>query len=143
MDIAPSNIKAATYVSHFGTWHKALEAFVVRMNQDERELEQTSGVKSEEKTHKHEITKRPEVIKQKPYILTENRREIGLGLRYKILSRDKFKCVRCGVSPAVDHTCQLHVDHKVPFSKGGRTILENLHTLCENCNLGKGNRHLE
>jgi 5-methylcytosine-specific restriction endonuclease McrA len=31
------------------------------------------------------------------------------------------------------------VDHIVPWSKGGETILENLRTLCSKCNLGKGN----
>ncbi|MBI1820007.1 MAG: HNH endonuclease [Nitrospirae bacterium] len=59
------------------------------------------------------------------------------------MSRDKFKCARCGTSPATDPTCRLHIDHSIPFSKGGKTILNNLQTLCEKCNLGKGNRHFE
>ena len=57
-------------------------------------------------------------------------------LRYKILRRDKFKCVLCGrgtYSGAV-----LHVDHILPISKGGKTEWNNLRTLCEQCNLGKG-----
>ncbi|NTV30014.1 MAG: HNH endonuclease [Candidatus Omnitrophica bacterium] len=38
---------------------------------------------------------------------------------------------------------ELHVDHKEPFSKQGKTVLENLETKCRDCNLGKGNRHSE
>ncbi|MGH6770170.1 MAG: HNH endonuclease [Xanthobacteraceae bacterium] len=34
----------------------------------------------------------------------------------------------------------MHVDHILAFAKGGRTVLENLQTLCEACNLGKGDR---
>ena len=34
----------------------------------------------------------------------------------------------------------LHVDHIVPFSKGGKTTWANCQTLCKRCNLRKGNR---
>ena len=44
-----------------------------------------------------------------------------------------------GVSPAKDKNVELHVDHIKPWSKGGETILENLQTLCQKCNLGKSN----
>ena len=33
----------------------------------------------------------------------------------------------------------LHVDHILAWSKGGETIIENLETLCLECNLGKSN----
>ena len=32
------------------------------------------------------------------------------------------------------------VDHKYPWSKGGRTKLENARLLCSSCNKSKGNR---
>lgn len=38
---------------------------------------------------------------------------------------------------------KLHVDHIVPVSRGGKTVMSNLQTLCEDCNCGKGNRYLE
>ena len=38
---------------------------------------------------------------------------------------------------------KLHVDHILPVSRGGKTVMSNLQTLCEDCNCGKGNRYLE
>ncbi len=131
----PSEISAGAYENRFGSFRKALELFVERMNQDEE------GGKQIFKT---EILEAPVQEKIKKHsVAAEDRHSIRLGLRYKVLNRDKFKCIRCGTSPATDQTCKLHIDHIIPFSKGGKTILENLQTLCEKCNLGKGNRHFE
>ena len=58
-------------------------------------------------------------------------------LRYKVLKRDNFKCCACGASPAKDPSVELHIDHIVPWSKGGKTTIENLQTLCSKCNIGK------
>ena len=37
----------------------------------------------------------------------------------------------------------LQIDHKIPFSLGGLTVLDNLQTLCSECNLSKGNRFVD
>lgn len=66
-------------------------------------------------------------------------RNINLRLRYQVLKRDNFKCVICGRSPAKDPNIELHIDHIIPWSKGGETIIDNLRTLCSDCNLGKSN----
>ena len=71
-------------------------------------------------------------------IPAERKRDVPLKLRLKIFSRDKFKCVLCGRTPAIHLGAKLHVDHIVPFSKGGTTTDPNLRTLCEQCNWGKG-----
>lgn len=68
-----------------------------------------------------------------------NDRHISKGLRYDILKRDNFKCQICGRTAEEDGV-KLHVDHVIPFSKGGKTIPENLRTLCQDCNLGKSNK---
>lgn len=57
-------------------------------------------------------------------------------LRYQVLNRDHHRCVICGAS--ANDGVKLHVDHIIPVSKGGKTELSNLRTLCERCNLGKG-----
>ena len=64
-------------------------------------------------------------------------RVISDKLRYKVLKRDNFKCCACGASPAKDPSVELHIDHIIPWSKGGETTFDNLQTLCSRCNLGK------
>lgn len=66
-------------------------------------------------------------------------RSISTKLRYSVLKRDNFRCCACGASPAKDPSVELHVDHIVPWSKGGETALDNLQTLCSKCNIGKSN----
>ena len=67
----------------------------------------------------------------------KTKREIGLQLRFKVLKRDNFKCCACGASPAKDPSIELHLDHIIPWAKGGETVMDNLQTLCSKCNLGK------
>lgn len=74
-------------------------------------------------------------------VANRSRRAIPLGLRYKIFKRDSFKCVACGHS-AVDGA-KLHIDHKLPFSLGGLTELNNLQTLCSDCNISKSNKYID
>jgi 5-methylcytosine-specific restriction endonuclease McrA len=57
-----------------------------------------------------------------------------------VLHRDRFKCMLCGDHPARNAECVLHVDHVIPWSKGGKTSEDNLRTLCATCNVGRGNR---
>lgn len=64
-------------------------------------------------------------------------RAISDKLRYQVLKRDNFKCCACGASPAKDPAVELHIDHIIPWSRGGETTPENLQTLCSRCNLGK------
>ena len=66
----------------------------------------------------------------------QERAKMNPKLRYRVLERDHFRCVRCGASAA--DGAKLHVDHIVPVSRGGKTVMSNLQTLCEACNLGKG-----
>ncbi len=59
-------------------------------------------------------------------------------MRYDVMKRDGFRCVLCGMSRK--DGAILHVDHIIPVSKGGKTEMKNLRTLCERCNLGKSNK---
>lgn len=56
-------------------------------------------------------------------------------LRYEIMKRDHFRCVLCGKESK--DGVELEVDHIHPVSKGGKTVPENLRTLCRECNRGK------
>ena len=73
----------------------------------------------------------------------QNRRTPSPRLRFEVLARDKFTCRFCGASPRKDPSVTLHLDHIVPWSKGGKTTIENLQVLCSVCNLGKSNLTLE
>lgn len=64
-------------------------------------------------------------------------RQIPLSLRFRALQRDR-QCLLCGATPETG--AKLHVDHREPFSLGGRTVEDNLQVLCGDCNIGKGNR---
>ena len=112
-----------TYTKRFGGWRKALEAFVDYVNSTEikiDESEPTSDTTSDVANH-----------------LT--RRDINLRMRFIIMKRDNFKCCMCGRSPATTPGLELHIDHIIPWSKGGETVIDNLQTLCSDCNLGKSN----
>ncbi len=67
--------------------------------------------------------------------------KVTRAMRYDVLRRDNFHCVRCGRGR--EDGVKLHVDHIVPVSRGGKTAMSDLQTLCEDCNCGKGNRYLE
>ena len=118
-----------TFSRRFGSWRKALEAFVFYINQDELEI----GNDISESLQNNEIE-----IKETSIISKHNtKRDINLRLRMKVLFRDNLKCKICGASPATDPRIKLHVDHIIPWAKGGETIENNLQTLCSDCNLGK------
>jgi len=125
-----SAYSAAVYKRHFGSWMKALEIFVDYINADKTEDEAISNVENET-TSVDEVSGR--VFKHK------TRRGISDRLRFRILMRDGFTCQKCGRSPLKERDVELHVDHIIPWSKGGETLSENLETKCSRCNLGKGN----
>lgn len=67
-------------------------------------------------------------------------RGVPASVRVRVLDRNNFRCVFCGRSPATEAGIKLHIDHKIPFSKGGQTTIDNLQTLCQDCNLGKSDK---
>lgn len=71
----------------------------------------------------------------KPTKSKRKRTHIPRGLRKEVFKRDNYTCVECGASK--DDGATLHIDHKIPVSKGGTDELDNLQTLCSKCNLNK------
>ncbi len=87
------------------------------------------------------ISNEEEIKRDKYKAQVEREREIGSQLRYAVLKRDGFRCTICGATQA--DGAKLHVDHIKPVSKGGKSEMSNLRTLCELCNLGKSDRYDE
>ncbi len=116
---ALSTVSQSPYLRRFGSWTVALERFVAYANASEAESEAVGSFSA--------TTAR------------RTGRDPSLRLRWKVLLRDRFTCQHCGASPAKTIGIDLHVDHVVPWSRGGETVMENLQTLCSRCNLGKGN----
>ena len=130
-DIKNGNSKYSlnSYTRRFGGWRNALNEFVKYINSEEQIEEE-----KEKNINETEVKENKEKIK-----IRRTPRDINARLRFKVLKRDNFKCVYCGKSPANNSNVELHVDHIVPWSKGGETVIENLQTLCSKCNLGKSN----
>lgn len=70
--------------------------------------------------------------------INQERKIMNDYIRYNVLKRDNFSCQICGIT--VKDGTKLHVDHIIPVSKGGKTVMSNLQTLCERCNIGKSNK---
>lgn len=71
---------------------------------------------------------------------SETKEDVPLSLRYEVLTRDESTCQKCGRKvPEVE----LEVDHILPWSCGGPTAIDNLQTLCKDCNQGKSNKCFE
>jgi hypothetical protein len=117
-----SRYSVAAYQRSFGGWHQALLAF-----------QDFSAGKPLARPALTRAKKARRAPRRRP-----DKRQINWRLRSRVLIRDNCQCRLCGTSPLKDAAVTLHVDHIVPWSKGGRTVLNNLQTLCARCNIGKG-----
>ena len=113
---ALSTISSGSYLRHFKTWTKALESFVNWVNKGNSV--ENEKIEPQNTTHK-------------------TKRDINLRLRFLVMKRDNFKCCICGRSPSTTLGLELQIDHIIPWASGGETVIENLQTLCKDCNLGK------
>lgn len=126
-----------TYTRRFGGWRKALEVFVEYINSDNSEQIDEEEIKENNIDSLNNTSENVDIEKSLQKKEHKTSRNINTRMRFKVLKRDNFKCCACGASPAKDSSVELHVDHIVPWSKGGETVIDNLQTLCSKCNLGK------
>ncbi len=113
-----STISSGSYLRYFSTWSNALKACVRYSN--DTDADGFADSKNDLMVHK-------------------TSRDVNLRMRFNVMKRDGFKCCFCGRSPATTVNLELQVDHIVPWSKGGESVISNLQTLCKDCNLGKSN----
>ena len=56
-------------------------------------------------------------------------------IRFMIYERDGYRCRHCG------STENLEIDHIQPIARGGKSTIDNLQTLCRNCNKFKDTKY--
>jgi hypothetical protein len=124
-EAAGTSYSYTTYKQRFGGWVNACATLV------------GGNIKNVHENAGDTVTgrERPNATVKSP---PERIRTVPLKLRLRVLTRDKFRCLLCGRTPALNPGAMLHVDHMIPFSRGGPTTEANLRTLCEQCNWGKG-----
>ena len=64
-----------------------------------------------------------------------NKERIPTYVRRIVIERDGLRCVYCGVDLLRN---EVHLDHVIPESQGGATLVSNLQVTCGKCNLEKG-----
>lgn len=84
------------------------------------------------------VNEQQSLRRTREYQIKMERMRMTSSLRYDVLKRDNFKCQICGFTAQDGAT--LHIDHIIPVSKGGKTTMDNLQTLCDRCNIGKSNK---
>jgi len=132
MKFPPSTVGPKAYILRWGTWRKTLKAFVYWAN-GEGQPETTHEDDSEQMKEPSDDGEHVRAIRGE-----ENCREVRPGLRFKVFMRDRFRCLACGRSPATHLNIELHADHIISVYDDGKTVYDNLQTLCQDCNLGKG-----
>jgi len=64
---------------------------------------------------------------RKPKAMT-NSRTISAAIKKAVMIRSSNKCENCGSK------YNLHFDHQIPYSMGGKSTIGNVRQLCSNCN---------
>jgi hypothetical protein len=125
LSIPPSTVGPKAYVARWGGWRGALAAFVEQANTPAPT------------TLEHAQEDGRNCFLEPSNLRAGLTATLTVGLRYRVLKRDHFRCTLCGRSPATTVGAELHVDHIVPRVRGGDNSLGNLRALCSQCNLGK------
>jgi 5-methylcytosine-specific restriction enzyme A len=81
-------------------------------------------------------TARPSTYTQKYY---PRSRHIPNEVRLQVKIKYHYRCAQCHRTEKEAGTLH-HIDHIIPFSKGGTNSINNLQLLCEKCNLEKRDR---
>ena len=106
IDEPPSVIASSTYIRRFGGWRNALREFVERFGSDDAAPPKVAAPQTTETNPPvaasgadnrppHLFTPRAHVTPRPP----ANKRDPSIGLRFRVLQRDHFRCRLCGPQP--------------------------------------------
>jgi hypothetical protein len=76
------------------------------------------------------------------YVLTRQQKSLNIRLfsdkqKRETYEKQKGICIKCEKKFQID---EMHADHIIPWSKGGKTTSENCQMLCQKCNGTKSNK---
>lgn len=104
-------VSGDTYIRRFGSWKRALLAAAQSVSAEASE---------------------PAAMPETVPATERNRKSLSVRRRFFVFKRDRYRCRICGASGV-----ELELDHRVPVGQGGSDALDNLQTLCRECNRGK------
>lgn len=143
-------LKTAVYVIEYNAEHEARGLYPYHHQTLERRMTRSNNFDWDivfKGSHEETITELVRISgeyekrqERKHWAKTKQREKDKLTptIRYEIMRRDSFRCVICG--RGAEDNVKLHIDHILPLAKGGKTEIDNLRTLCAECNHGKGAR---
>jgi len=102
-------VHPSTFAKRFGGWNRALLAAAEFMPADEAHAPPLATPRA-----------------------APPRKRLSLRKRFLVFKRDRYRCCMCKRAGL-----ELEVDHKVPYAQHGTDALDNLQTLCVECNRGK------
>jgi len=79
--------------------------------------------------------RKPVKIQARKKFSKEEYGEDWASLSFKCRQRDGWRCKKCGRKP--ESRRDIHADHIIPITKGGRNKLSNLQSLCVDCHKKK------
>src|SRR5581483_5599028 len=82
---APSRYRASTYAARFGGWREALIEFLKSVASDQPE---SPGFTST-------------IISKPSHLSKKTARQPNLRMKFRVMRRDRFMCVKCGHTPAI------------------------------------------
>ncbi len=125
MEKPRSRYSGTTYENRFHGWRNALEAFVSFVNSAEGISGNNEGTEQIQSQYTDAGPRNP-----------------GRKLILQVVMRDNGICQICKRA-FTENGPDYHIDHIIPWIKGGPTVLSNLQLLCSKCNLLKGDLDLK
>lgn len=104
--------------------------------QVQRIVKNNGASRSQSESFKIAIARGRMTYNRKPEHLKVKRKTISHKMRYFILNRDNFRCVKCGNTAQDGYRLEIdHIDN-IPT----HNTSDNLQTLCNLCNMGKAHQ---